>query len=671
MKFSFFKGLFVLLSLGTTSVSAQDENNIKDLKGLLALDFSELMDVEIVVQSASKYGQDSGAAPAAVSVLTADEVRTYGYRTLGDWLSSVRGFHTGNDGIYPHLGVRGFARPGDYGTRILLLIDGHKVNDNMFGTSMDVPANLDLNSIERIEIVHGPSSSLYGAGAFLAIVNVFTKNPSRYKNSELGIAVDSENTNTIRALYSKSWENGAEMLLSASQSENPGEDVYIAAFDQGEDHQGITHNRNAEDVKRLFGKFKYHDFTLTTSYIQRRNAYEIPLYYSVFDTPNTVEDMRAYTALHYKKQLTHDFGMDFNLSYNQTDYKGHTYLAGETGLPAGVENRSTFSGRAWNGAWQWHWTLGKHRFTGGLEYQANVRQEMRNEDVYPIYQSLVYHEAGDHYRAAYVQDEYNLTDKVIVSAGLRYDDYDGLGSTINPRLAVIYRPTQNLSVKGIIARAFRAPSVYEKYYEDGYLLKRNLSGLEAETIQAYEMIVEYRVTSWLRGELSLYNYKVKDLVEFNLDPEDNIPFYDNLGQAKARGLEFQLQKHWENKAEMRLGYAWQDVRDDYDNTRLSGSPPYLLKWRGSYPLYKQWRVAGEIRHVASSRSHHDIAVHLPAYTVAHLTLSGELEKNWQVGLGIYNLFDKKYAYPISSDFPIDRYPGEARMLYLKLGYVFD
>ncbi|WP_086487629.1 TonB-dependent receptor plug domain-containing protein [Thioflexithrix psekupsensis] len=335
-----------------------------------------------------------------------------------------------------------------------------------------------------------------------------------------------------------------------------------------------------------------------------------------------------------------------------------------------MENRSRFTGRAWKGEWQWDWTLGQHRLTGGLEYQANVSQEMHNDDIYPVYHPSFHYEARDHYRAAYLQDEYTLNDKISFSAGLRYDDYDGLGSTVNPRLAVIYRPNKDLSIKGVMARAFRAPSVFEKYYEDGYLLKRNPSGLDAETIQAYEVIFEYRMNPWMRGELSLYNYEIKDLVEFNSDPVDNIPFYDNLGHAKTRGVEFQVQKHWENGTEMRLGYAWQDVRDQDDNIRLSGSPPHLLKWRGSYPLSENWRLAGEMRYVASSYSHHDSNVRLPAYTLTDITLSGNVDEHWQLGLSLYNVFDKKYFYPLSSDFPIDRYAGEGRTLRLKVDYQF-
>ena len=87
--------------------------------------------------------------------------KRYGYRTLADILRSVRGFYVTNDRNYSYLGVRGFSRPGDYNARILLLVDGHRLNDNIFGAALigtEFPLDVDL--IERVEIIRGPSSSL-------------------------------------------------------------------------------------------------------------------------------------------------------------------------------------------------------------------------------------------------------------------------------------------------------------------------------------------------------------------------------------------------------------------------------------------------------------------------------------------------------------------------------
>ena len=122
------------------------------------LPIEQLMQME--VQSASKFRQEAIDAPAAVSVVTADEIRTYGYRTLGDVIGSMRGVYTSYDRYVTYVGVRGFARAGDYNTRILLLIDGIRQNDAVFNQAMvGTESPLDIDLIERVEFTPGPRHS--------------------------------------------------------------------------------------------------------------------------------------------------------------------------------------------------------------------------------------------------------------------------------------------------------------------------------------------------------------------------------------------------------------------------------------------------------------------------------------------------------------------------------
>ena len=162
--------LFFLL---LTGIAARAESSDQDLT---ALSLEELMKVKVV--SASRHAEDARVAPSAVTVITAEEISRYGWRTLAEILNSVRGFYTSYDRNYAYLGVSGFSRPGDQGARVLLMINGHRTNDNVYGgaaVGTDFPLDIDL--IDRIEIVRGPSSSLYGANAFFAIINVITRRP--------------------------------------------------------------------------------------------------------------------------------------------------------------------------------------------------------------------------------------------------------------------------------------------------------------------------------------------------------------------------------------------------------------------------------------------------------------------------------------------------------------
>src|ERR1017187_7141898 len=129
----------------------------------------------IQVYSASMHVQPSEDAPSSVTVITAAEIQEQGFRTLADILQTIRSFYVTYDRNYSSLGVRGFARPGDYNTRILLLVDGHRLNDNIYDEAMiGTEFPIDIELIQRIEIVRGPVSSLYGSNALFAVINIIT-----------------------------------------------------------------------------------------------------------------------------------------------------------------------------------------------------------------------------------------------------------------------------------------------------------------------------------------------------------------------------------------------------------------------------------------------------------------------------------------------------------------
>src|SRR3989454_669560 len=141
---------------------------------LTQLPLEELMSID-VVYGASKHDQKVTEAPSFVSVVTSEDIARYGYRTLADVLRSVHGFYTTYDRNYTYLGVRGFSRPSDYNSRFLLLVDGHRINDNFYGSAyIGTEEVIDVDLIDRVEIIRGPSSSLYGTSAFFAVINVIT-----------------------------------------------------------------------------------------------------------------------------------------------------------------------------------------------------------------------------------------------------------------------------------------------------------------------------------------------------------------------------------------------------------------------------------------------------------------------------------------------------------------
>jgi len=167
---------FTLLTGTTTFGQSLSELSLEDL---MRLDAGRVF-------GASERSQPVTEAPSSVSFITAEDISRYGYKTLADILHGVRGLYVSDDRNFSFLGARGFGKPGDYNSRILLLVNGHRVNDNVFGQAeIGAEFGLDPATFERVEIIRGPASSLYGDSAFFAVVNVITRTGSAMDGSSV------------------------------------------------------------------------------------------------------------------------------------------------------------------------------------------------------------------------------------------------------------------------------------------------------------------------------------------------------------------------------------------------------------------------------------------------------------------------------------------------------
>ncbi|MEQ1916445.1 MAG: TonB-dependent receptor plug domain-containing protein, partial [Gallionella sp.] len=150
-------------------------------------------------------------------------IRSYGWRTLADALNSIRGLYIRNDRNYTYVGNRGFSRTGDYNARLLIMIDGRRMNETIFDSGfIGEEFMLDMNLIERIEYIPGTGSSVYGANALLGVVNVITKRGKDIDGVRLGGEVGSLDTYRGRITFGKQWDNGAELLLNGSRFDSHG-----------------------------------------------------------------------------------------------------------------------------------------------------------------------------------------------------------------------------------------------------------------------------------------------------------------------------------------------------------------------------------------------------------------------------------------------------------------
>ena len=644
-----------------TALAGAEVAKVEPVRDLTTLNIEELMQIEVgTVYSASKFEQKVTEAPASVSIVTGSEIRKYGYRTLADILRSIRSFNITYDRNYSYAGVRGFSRAGDYNTRILLLVDGHRLNDNIYdGAPLGSDFVVDVDLIERVEVVRGPGSSLYGNNAFFAVVNVITRPGLGLAGAELSGEAGSFDTYKGRLSYGESFPGGVETLLSGSISASQGQRLFFPEFATPDNNNGYTDHTDDDKSYSTLAKLAYRDFSLETVYSSRTKGIPTASYTTDFNDPrNQTRDAWWLVDLKYAHELKDRAEVTGRLFYDDYDYQGRY-------IYAGVMNKDRGSGRWWGGELRVATTpFARHRLVAGTEFRDNLRQEQKNFDADPFTLYLDDRRKSRTW-AGYVQDEFTILPNLILNVGARYDHFSTFGNNANPRLALICTPLEKTTFKLLYGSAFRAPNVYELFYDDGNSLKANPQ-LKAEKIRTYELIWEQYVGSRLRGTVAGFYYTIDDLISQVTDPLDDKQVFRNIDRAEAKGVEAEVEGRWGNGVEGRISYSFQDARDGASGETLVGSPRHLAKLNLILPLVRKELFAG-IEEQFTSRRKTLTGDHAESFYLTNLTLfSKNILKNLDLFASVYNLFDRRYGDPAGPEHLQDVIEQDGRVFRMKL-----
>jgi outer membrane receptor for ferrienterochelin and colicins len=622
--------------LSATAVAQQGAKDLSEAS------LEELSNIQIY--SASKHLQSASEAPASVTVVTADDIQKYGYRTLADILQSVRGFYITNDRDYSYVGVRGFGRLGDWNSRILLLVDGHRINDNILGEAFlgtEFPVDVDL--IERVEIIRGPSSSLYGADAFFAVINVITRKPPQLKGLELSFAPASFGTYEGRASYGGRYR-GIDMLLSGTFYDSQGQTLFYPQFDSPATNYGITRNTDYENFHHILATISFRGFTLQGLFSARDKGVPTAYFGTVFNDPRTRNvDDHQYLDLGYQHSIGEKWELAAHTSYDQARLQAP--LAFSTGLPDGSTTVDTYSfrGNWWDSEVKVSRTfLEKHEITLGTEITDNVRQDQGNYT--PIGNLFDTDPATSVIWALYAQDEFAITHKLALSAGLRYDHYSNFGGSTNPRLGLIYRLFQPTNLKLLYGTAFRAPEPFEVTPGFGPFYDDNL-GLKPETIRSVEGIVEQRLGQHFTLSGSVFQNWIENLITLEANPANGQSTYQNSDKARATGTEIELDGQWANGVKGTASYSYTNAQDPVARQILPNSPQSLAKLNLTVPVVQRRLFASlDAQYTSSVQTLAGNTV--SGFPVFNVTLLGHaLGKHMDLSTSIYNILDKKYFDP--------------------------
>jgi outer membrane receptor for ferrienterochelin and colicins len=619
----------------------------------------------IQVYSASKHMQSASEAPASVTVVTADEIQKYGYRNLGDILRSAPGFYVTYDRDYTFVGVRGFGRLGDWNSRILVLIDGHRINNNVLGQAMLGNEFLvDVDMIERVEIVRGPSSSLYGANAFFAVINVITRTPKQVKDWELSFQTGSFGTNEGRATYGRQFHD-LGVLLSGTFYNSTGQTLFFPQFDSPANNYGITSDTDYESYKHILATLTYRGFTLQGLFSTRDKGVPTAYFGAVFNNPGDYNiDSHQYLNLGYQHSLG-KWQLEAGTSYDQARLQGPVPEAPTTPSEPIVLNTFSFRGNWWTGEIKVSRDLfERNHLTLGSEIRDNLRQDQGDELSPPNAFSPVPNSSL--ISALYAQDEFGITSRLTLNAGVRYDHYSTFGGTTNPRAALIFRAAEKTTLKLLYGNAFSAPDVYESSPDFGTFYNDNLK-LQPEHIQSIEARAEQGLGQYFQLSSGVYRNRISDLITLVPASGDGTFQYQNAGNATARGMDVELSGRALNGVQGKASFDYVHAYDDgTGHPALDNSPGPMAKLNLSVPLLDQWLFAG-IEGQFLGRRLTLLQNSLSSYQVFNLTLLGHtVGKHLVLAASVYNILDKRYFDPGRPEDPEDAIQQDGRSFRIKI-----
>ena len=603
---------------------------------LTTLSLEQLLKVTIV--GASKYEQKQNEVAAAASVITRHEIKSFGWRTLGEALASLPGIYTTYDHQYTYLGTRGFGLPGDLTARLLITINGNRVNDPVYDggpAGRDFPLDMDL--IERIEFIPGPGGAVYGQNAMFGVVNVITRTGSGLDGTELALAYQHPQAGREgRASWGKRLDNDVDVLVSVSGLHSRGDDHFFTFGSTGV--SGVAAGLDSEQNQQLYARIA-------------RGAWS-------FDLVQGDRGKNDPTASFFNDPLVP--GQHFNDSYSlaqlqyQGDFSGDTLQVSGRLFTGNYRYRGLFS---YQGSWfsfpavgDWHGTewrllstaVAGHKLMLGMEAQENVRTDLSVVDQANAGNSFTVAQSG--YRVGlYAQDEWRINEAFTSTLGLRVDRNNATGTHISPRAALIWQAAPATTFKALLGRAHRAPNVYERDYSDGQSQVAN-PALNVERIDTLELVADHRVGHDLTLRASAYQWTMTDLVTLGIDPASTLTQYQAGETLHARGLELSADKTWGSGARLRGSVSLQNVVYT-SGGGLPNSPRLLGKLNFSSPLPQAgWHLGYELQYSSERRSLD--GTELGGYAVSNLHLSTQaLARGLTLSLGVNNLFDKRYAHP--------------------------
>ena len=619
-------------------------------------------------------------APAVASVITAADIATMGATDLDQILESVAGIHVNRtpNSYSPLYVVRGIV--GFQGPQLLVLQNGVPVTTAYVGNKGNIWGGFPVEHIARIEIIRGPGSALYGSDAFSGVINIITKNPNEAAGTEIGARAGSFSS------YDGWVQHGGKLGA-----------LDVAAYLRVGSTDGIHRTIETDAQSRndnLFGthaslapghvntQYKAIDANLDVIYGQWRARAGYKRRYdmgsgagiaSALDPVGRQQSDRVTGSLSWAEpQVTRDLGLGASLSgqyYAQAMPTLYRLLPPGLVLPTGSfpdgmiaapetsERVYRFAAYAdYSGVQGHHLRVGaghdnidlyRTREYRNFNYTANGTPIPLPSVVETTYTTPFLRPQRRKIDYIYLQDEWNFAADWNLTAGVRHDQYSDFGGTTNPRMALVWDASFDLTAKLLYGRAFRAPAFAESYGITNPVALGN-PNLKPERNATTELSFAWQARTDATVNLTFYRYHMKDIIR-------TVPnalagtgaTYTNTGNQNGHGVE--VESNWTVTRELQLSgnYAWQRSTDETNHTDAGYAPHHHLFGRADWAFASGYQSSVQVNWVAGrKRAFGDARPALGDYTTLDLTIGTRNgRRQWNFSAALRNVFNADVREP--------------------------
>jgi outer membrane receptor protein involved in Fe transport len=627
------------------------------------------------VSIATGNAQPLRRAPAVATVITAEDIQRMGATDLNEVMATVPGVHVSvnNQGYGPLFVFRGLYT--QFNPEALVLLDGMPLTLMFLGNRGNTWTGYPLENVARIEVIRGPGSALYGADAYSGVINIITKSAADLEGTQIGLRTGTQVSHAARAQHGAKygpWDVAASLEVNTTQ----GMRKVIEADAQSQldalygSHSSLTPATTNAGRDNLLGQLElsWDKVRLRAGLLQSDHGGLVTGVTGALDTRSYGKSRRTYAQFAVNDvDLSPNWRLGSTLTWMNhiTEYPRALML-----YPAGA-----FGGRFPNGmygapnTWEAQWRGAMQASYAGLAgHQLKLGIGVDDLDLYDTreYKNFVLHAddaptlLGDgtvvevpgsasflmphrrRVRHAFAQDEWRLARDWTLTAGLRRDLYSDVGGTTNPRLALVWDASLDVTAKLLYGRAFRAPSFTELYSINNPVLIGN-PALKPETIRTIEGAMSWQLQPRTLLQLSVFRYDADDLIK----PVGTPQTYTNAGTQRGHGFELEARHVVNQQVTVSGHYAWQrsiDVATGHDAGYAPRHHVYgRVDWTGPWNLMCNAQanlVASRQRALGDTRSP------VADYTTVDLTLrTPRAPHGWDVALSVRNLFNADAREP--------------------------